>query len=78
MTAGYDFIPTILPPAPFKRGFVPTVPPEKLAETRATVLAKFHDSGHGPVPVLGPFARDLATGTVVSVAGRPNWTRRGR
>ena len=57
-------------------GSVPSVPPEDLAEMRAKVLAKFPDSGHGPVPVLGPFARNLATGKVVSLADRPK--RRNR
>lgn len=59
-------------------GYVPTVPLETLAEMRAKVLSRFPDSGHGPVPVLGPFARNLATGKVISVADRPNRTRRGR
>lgn len=55
---------------------VRVVPPEKLAEMRAKVLANFPDSGYGPVPVLGPFARNLASGKVISLADRPNRDRR--
>lgn len=57
-------------------GYVRAVSPETLAELRTKVLAKSPESGHGPVPVLGPFARDLATGKVVSLADRPK--RRNR